>query len=175
VDRLASFVAFTWPGGPIGRATNVQVWLGPAFAHTDVMSKHSTFAQKLRFGALSLLVCTAGAATAVTSAQARNGADDGTTTTQPGAAHAPLISDIEVDYVGGQLRLRTEVASRGAKVTSVRIRYRGVSYKATRILGKRYGRTVAPRGGDRNDSVISLTVTACAGTRCSTKTGSDAA
>jgi hypothetical protein len=133
-------------------------------------------AQKLRIGALSLLVCTAGAATAVTTASGKNGADDGTTTTSTtgGTPRAPLISDIEVDALaGGKLRLRTEVAARGARVTSVRIRYRGVSYRATRTVGKRYARTVDARGGDRNDSVITMTVTACAGTRCATKTGSD--
>lgn len=146
------------------------------------MTNHSTFARRLRIGAVSLLLCTAGAATAVTAAQGKNGADDGTTTTGTtsttattgGTPRAPLISDIEVDgFSAGKLRLRTEVAARGAKVTSVRIRYRGVNYKASRIAGKRYGRTVDARGGDRNDSVITLTVTACAGTKCATKTGSD--
>src|SRR4051794_17074197 len=138
------------------------------------MPTHSTIANKLRIGALCLLIGGAGAATAVGTASAKNGADDTNTTTTSGTPRAPLISDIEVDGLsGGRLRLRTEVAARGAKVTSVRIRYRGVSYKASRTAGKRYARTVDARGGDRNDSVIRLTVTACAGSRCATKTGSD--
>jgi hypothetical protein len=139
------------------------------------MTSHSSVAQNLRIGALSLVVCAAGAAAAVGTASAKNGADDtNTTTTTSGTPRAPLITGIEVDgLAGGKLRLRTEVAARGAKVTSVRIRYRGVSYKASRTVGKRYSRTVDARGGDRKDSVISLTVTACAGSRCTTKTGSD--
>ncbi len=145
------------------------------------MSNHSTFAQKLRIGALSLLLCSAGAATAVTTAQGKNGADDGTTTTgtttngtTSGTPRAPLIFDIEVSSLaGGKLRLRTEVAPRGAKVTSVRIRYRSVSYKATRTTGTTWARTVTARGGDRNDTVVTLRVSACAGTRCTTKIGSD--
>jgi hypothetical protein len=138
---------------------------------------HSTFGQKLRIGALSLLVCTAGAATAVTTAQGKNGADDGTTTgttTTSGTPRAPLISEIEVDSLGGgKLRLRAEVAPRGASVRSVRIRYRGVSYKATKTVAKKWGRTVSARGGDRNDSVITLKVTACSAAGCVSKTGSD--
>lgn len=142
------------------------------------MSDHSTIAQRLRTGALMLLVCSAGAATAVTTAQGKNGADDATTTTgttsTTGAPRAPLISDIEVDSAGaGKLRLRTEVAARGARVTSVRIRYRGVNYKARRTTGKNWSRTVDARGGDGNDTVITLRVTACAGSRCATKTGRD--
>jgi hypothetical protein len=139
---------------------------------------HSTFGHQLRIGAVSLLVCAAGAAAAVTTAQGANGADDGTTTgttsTTGGTSGFPSISDIEVSSLGaGKLRLRTEVASRGAKVTSVRIRYRGVNYAATKTVGKKWGRTVAARNGDRKDSVITLKVTACAGSKCSTKTGSD--
>jgi hypothetical protein len=162
-------------GGRNGETTNVRWKLRPAVAHNPSMATPTTFAQKLRIGALSLLVCTAGAATAVTTASGKNGADDGTTTsTTGGVPRAPLISDIEVDAVaGGKLRLRTEVAARGARVTSVRIRYRGLSYKAARTIGKRYARTVDARGGDGNNSVITMTVTACAGTRCATKTGSD--
>jgi hypothetical protein len=138
---------------------------------------HSTFGHKLRIGAVSLLVCAAGAVTAVTTAQGANGADDGTTTgttSTTGTSGVPFISDIEVSSLGaGKLRLRTEVASRGAKVTSVRIRYRGVNYAATKTVGKKWGRTVAARNGDRKDSVITLKVTACAGSKCSTKSGSD--
>ena len=140
----------------------------------------SSTGHKLRIGAVALLVCTAGATTAVTAASGKQGRDHpedstmttGTTTT--GTPRAPLISDIEVDGLGGgRLRLRTEVAARGAKVTSVQIRYRGVSYRAARTVGKHYARTVSARGGDGNDSVITLKVTACAGSRCATKTGSD--
>jgi hypothetical protein len=88
---------------------------------------------------------------------------------------APRITGIEVaSTAGGKLRLRTEVAARGAKVTSVRIRYRAVSYKA-RKQGGRWVRTVTARGGDRKDSVIRLRVTACAGSRCSVKNGRDTA
>jgi hypothetical protein len=141
------------------------------------MTTHTTVVRNLRIGAVSLLLATAGAATAVTAAQGKNGADDGTTTgttSTTGTPRAPLISDIEVDGLGGgKLRLRTEVAARGAKVTSVQIRYRGVNYKAARTVGKRYARTVDARGGDRKDSLITLKVTACAGAKCATKTGSD--
>ncbi len=133
--------------------------------------------RRLRVGSIALLACAAGATTAVTTASARNGADDSTTTTgttTTGTPRAPFISDIEVDALsGGRLRLRTEVAARGASATSVKIRYRGVSYKAARTTGKTWARTVDARGGDRNDSVITLKVTACAGSRCATKTGSD--
>jgi hypothetical protein len=143
------------------------------------MTRHSPLIQKLRIGAVSVLLCSAGAATAVTTAQGSNGADDNTTTTgttTTGAPRAPLISGIEVDSLaGGRLRLRTEVAARGATVTSVKIRYRGIDYKAARTVGKRYARTVDARGGDGNDSVITLRVTACAGSRCATKTASDGA
>jgi hypothetical protein len=144
------------------------------------MSTNSTLGHKLRSGALCLLVCGAGAATAVTTASGKNGADDGTTTTgttgTTGPPRAPLITDIEVDGLGaGKLRLRTEVAPRGAKVTSVKIRYRSVSYNATRTVAKKWARTVDARGGDGKDSVITLKVTACAGSRCATKTGSDGA
>jgi hypothetical protein len=139
------------------------------------MPTPSPIAHKLRAAVLALLACVAGAGVAVASASAKNGADDTTTTTTTaGTPRAPLISDIEAEAIsGGRLRLRTEVAARGAKVTSVKIRYRGGSYKAMRTVGKHYARTVDARGGDRNDSVISLTVTACAGERCATKTGSD--
>lgn len=65
------------------------------------------------------------------------------------------------------------MAPRGAAVTSVRIRYRGTTYKAGRTGANRWARTVSARGGDGQDSVITLRVTACAGSRCATKTGSD--
>jgi hypothetical protein len=139
------------------------------------MHTPSPIAHKLRVALLTLLACVAAVGTAVGTAAAKNGADD-TTTNPTTTPHAPLISEIEADAIsGGRLRLRTEVAARGAKVTSVRIRYRGVSYKATRTVGKRYARTVDARGGDHANSVITLKVTACAGSRCATKTGSDTA
>ena len=148
-------------------------------------SHSSSFGNKLRIGAVTLVVCSAGAATAVTAASGKGGRDHpedsttattGTTGTTSGTPRAPRITDIEVDGLGGgRLRLRTEVAPRGASVTSVRIRYRGTTYKATRTAGTRWARTVAARGGDGNDSVITLRVTACAGSRCATKTGSDSA
>jgi hypothetical protein len=140
----------------------------------------SSIGHKLRIGAVALLVCTAGATTAVTAASGKQGRDhpeDSTTTsgtTTSGTPRAPLISDIEVDGLGGgKLRLRTEVVARGAKVTSVRIRYRGTTYKAGKTSAKTWARTVNARAGDGNDSVIALRVTACAGSRCAVKTGSD--
>jgi hypothetical protein len=138
----------------------------------------SSIGQKIRIGAVALLVCSAGATTAIAAAsgKGRDHPEDSTTGTTgaTGTPRAPLISDIEVDGLGGgKLRLRTEVAARGARVTSVRIRYRGVTYRASRTTGKRWARTVEARGGDGNDSVITLRVTACAGAKCSVKTGSD--
>jgi hypothetical protein len=102
-------------------------------------SHRSSIGNKLRIGAVTLLVCSAGAATAVTAASGKGGRDHpedsttgttGTTGTTSGTPRAPRITDIEVDGLGGgRLRLRTEVAPRGASVTSVRIRYRGTTYK----------------------------------------------
>jgi hypothetical protein len=147
------------------------------------MSTNSTLGQKLRTGALCLLACSAGAATAVTTASGKNGPDDstttgttGTTTGTTGPPRAPLVSSIEAKSLGaGKLRIGAEVAARGAKVTSVRIRYRGVSYRATRTAATKWARTVDARGGDGKDSVVTLKVTACAGSRCVTKSGSDGA
>jgi hypothetical protein len=143
-------------------------------------SHRSSIGHTLRIGAVAVLVCGAGAATAVTAASGKGGRDHpedsttGTTGTTSGTPRAPRITDIEVDGLGGgKLRLRTEVAPRGASVTSVRIRYRGTTYKASRTAGTRWARTVDARGGDRKDSVITLRVTACAGSRCAVKTGSD--
>jgi hypothetical protein len=130
-------------------------------------SHRSSLAHKLRIGAVTLLVGSAGAATAVTAASGKGGRDhpeDSTTGTTSGTPRAPRITDIEVDRLGGgRLRLRTEVAPRGASVTSVRIRYRGTTYKARRTAGTHWARTVDARGGDGRDSVITLRVTACAG------------
>jgi hypothetical protein len=98
-----------------------------------------------------------------------------TTTTPTGTPRSPRISGIEAaSMAGGKLRLRTEVTARGAKVTSVRIRYRGTKYKAYQ-RGQRWVRTVKARSGDGNDSIIRLRVTACAGAKCSVKYGSDGA
>ena len=141
----------------------------------------SPIGRKLRVGAVALLACTVGATSAVTAASGKQGRDHpedstttSTTTTTSGTPRAPLISDIEVDgLAGGKLRLRTEVAARGAKVTSVRIRYRGTTYKARKTSARTWSRTVSARAGDGNDSVITLRVTACAGSRCTVKTGSD--
>jgi hypothetical protein len=145
-------------------------------------TNRTSIGRKLRVGAVALLACTVGATTAVTAASGKQGRDhpeDSTTTgtttgTTTATPRAPLISDIEVDGLGGgKLRLRTEVAARGAKVTSVRIRYRGTTYKARKTSAKTWARTVNARAGDGNDSVITLRVTACAGSRCAVKTGSD--
>jgi hypothetical protein len=145
------------------------------------MLDRSSIGQKLRVGAVALLACSVGATAAVTAAsgQGRDHPEDSTTTgtttgTTSGTPRAPRITDIEVDGLGGgKLRLRAEVAPRGAAVTSVRIRYRGKTYKASRTGANRWARTASARGGDGTDSVITLRVTACAGSRCATKTGSD--
>ena len=146
------------------------------------MSSPSSMRRKLRIGAVALLACSVGATAAVTAAsgQGRDHPEDSTTDTTTGTTtgtpRAPRITDIEVDGLGGgKLRLRTEVAPRGAAVTSVRIRYRGRTYKASRTRGSRWARTVPARGGDGKDSVITMRVTACAGSRCASKTGSDEA
>jgi hypothetical protein len=144
--------------------------------------------RKLRAGALAAVLCAAGATTAV-AATSGGGSDDPagttstgttettettTTTTTTATPHAPRITEIEAASVtGGRLRLRATVTARGASVTAVRIRYRGTSYKARRIQGRRWGRTVSARGGDRNDSVIRLRVTACAHSRCIVRTATD--
>jgi hypothetical protein len=167
------------------------------FAHR---SELTATRRKLRAGALAAVLCAAGATTAV--AATGGGSDDpagtsstgttettettettttttsttGTTTTTTTTAtpHAPRITEIDAASVtGGRLRLRATVTPRGASVTAVRIRYRGTSYKARRIQGRRWGRTVSARGGDRNDSVIRLRVTACAHSRCIVRTATD--
>ena len=98
-----------------------------------------------------------------------------TTTTGSGVARAPRIVEIEADAVSGdRLRLRAEVARRGARVTKVRFTYRGVKYNAIRN-GSDWSRVVGARGGDSRGDEITFRVTACAGSRCTTRTGSDEA
>jgi hypothetical protein len=99
-----------------------------------------------------------------------------TSTTTTATPRAPRIAEIEAgSLAGGRLRLRAEVTPRGAAVTAVRIRYRGTSYTARRIAGRRWGRTVTARGGDGNDSLVRLRVTACAHSRCTVRTATDEA
>lgn len=126
---------------------------------------------------------TGGATAALASGGGRdNPEDDGTTTaattTTPSPAAtpaAPRIIDLEVDHApGDRIRLRAEVKARGERVTSVRFVYRGTTYKATRSRGTVWTRTVTARGDDaREDAVVTFRVRACAGSRCSTRTGSD--
>jgi hypothetical protein len=101
----------------------------------------------------------------------------GTTTTPgPTAPRSPRIAEIEVDSVsGGRLRLRAEVVRRGARITSVRFTYRGRSYKARRVRSEEWSRLVTARGGDSRGDVVTFRVRACAGSRCTTRTGSDEA
>jgi hypothetical protein len=138
----------------------------------------SPMGRRMRIGAVALLACAAGATTAVAAAsgKGRDHPEDRTTTTgtTTGTPRAPRIGEIEVDGLGGgRLRLRTEVVARGARVTSVRIRYRGTTYNARRTAGNHWSRTVDARRGDGRDSVVTLRVTACAGSRCAVRTGSD--
>ena len=100
------------------------------------------------------------------------------TTTTPGATapRAPRIAEAEVDSVsGGRLRLRAEVVRRGARITLVRFTYRDRRYTARRASGQTWSRVVAARGGDGAGDVIRFRVTACARSRCSTRTASDEA
>jgi hypothetical protein len=100
------------------------------------------------------------------------------TTTTPGstAPRSPRVAEIEVDsVVGGRLRLRAEVVRRGSRITSVRFTYRGRRYDARRRSGEDWSRVVTARGGDSRGDVVSFRVTACAGSRCTSRTGSDEA
>jgi hypothetical protein len=100
------------------------------------------------------------------------------TTTTPGTTtpRAPRIAEAEVDSVsGGRLRLRAEVVRRGARITLVRFTYRDRRYTARRASGETWSRVVAARGGDSASDVIRFRVTACAGSRCSTRSASDEA
>jgi hypothetical protein len=107
---------------------------------------------------------------------------DGTTTdrttTAPysGPPRAPAIRDAEADWrSGGKIRLRAELAPRGAAVTSVRFRYRAKGFKARKVGPKEWAKTVAARGGDSRGSVISFRVRACAAQRCISRVRSDEA
>jgi hypothetical protein len=105
--------------------------------------------------------------------------DTGTTdtTTTPGSTvrRSPRIAEIEADAVrGNRLRLRAEIVRRGARVTKVRFTYRGRKYSGRRS-GEDWSRVVRARGGDRRGDVVTIRVTACAGSRCSTRTGRDEA
>ncbi|HEX2104262.1 MAG TPA: hypothetical protein VHF51_11460 [Solirubrobacteraceae bacterium] len=99
-----------------------------------------------------------------------------TTTPRTTAPRSPRIAEIEVDSVsGGRLRLRAEIVRRGARITAVRFTYRGRRYVARRRAGELWSRVVTARGGDSSGDVVTFRVTACAGSRCSTRTGSDEA
>lgn len=101
---------------------------------------------------------------------------DRTTTTAPtgGPPRAPRIAEIEVDALrGDRLRLRAEIAARGARVTRVRFTYRKRTFAARHVRGKHWARTVRARGGDGDDVVVTVRVRACAGKRCATRTGRD--
>jgi hypothetical protein len=158
--------------------------------------------RRLRTAITLIAVCLAGVATAAAVASGgttAQGGDDSTgttggststattgettttgttnTTTTPGStvARAPRIVEIEVDAVtGDRLRLRAEVTRRGARVTKVRFTYRGVKYSAVRS-GSNWSRVVGARGGDSRGDEVTFRVTACAGSRCTTRTGSDEA
>ena len=158
--------------------------------------------RRLRTAITLIAVCLAGVATAAAVASGgttAQGGDDSTgttgettgttgestgttgettnTTTTPGSgsARAPRIVEIEADAVSGdRLRLRAEVTRRGARVTKVRFTYRGVKYSAVRD-GSAWSRVVGARGGDARGDEVTFRVTACAGSRCTTRTGSDEA
>jgi hypothetical protein len=160
--------------------------------------------QRLRTVLTLVLACLAGGATAVAVASdGGRGRDDddstgttgettgtttgettttgttttGTTTTPgTGTPRAPRIDELEADAVaGGRLRLRAEVTRRGARVTSVRFTYRGTRYRAVRRSGGNWSRVVTARGGDARGDVVRFRATACAGSRCTSRTGSDEA
>jgi hypothetical protein len=101
----------------------------------------------------------------------------GTTTTPgPNAPRSPRIAEIEVDSVsGGRLRLRAEVVRRGARITAVRFTYRERRYVARRVRSEEWSRLVTARGGDSLGDVVTFRVTACAGSRCTTRVGRDEA
>jgi hypothetical protein len=101
---------------------------------------------------------------------------DRTGTTPGGAPRAPRIDDIEADWrAGGKIRLRTELVARGARITSVRFRYRGKGFKARKVGDHEWAKRVNARGGDSRGDTISFRVRACAGERCNVRTGSDEA
>ena len=135
-----------------------------------------------------IFVCLAGGATAVAMASGgatSQGTDDSTgttgettntTTTPSGVRRAPRIVEIEADSVsGGRIRLRAEVTRRGSRITKVRFTYRGVKYTAFRGSSENWSRVVAARGGDSRGDEITFRVTACSGSRCISRVGSDEA
>jgi hypothetical protein len=100
----------------------------------------------------------------------------GTTTPGPTLARAPRVAEIEADALAGRrFRLRAEVISRGARVTRVRFTYRGRTVIARRSSRRNWTAVVAARAGDRRGDVIRVRVRACAGSRCTTRTGTDEA
>jgi hypothetical protein len=99
-----------------------------------------------------------------------------TTTTPSGVRRAPRIIEIEVDSVSnGRLRLRAEVVRRSSRITKVRFTYRGVKYTAIRRSSGNWTRVVTARGGDSRGDTITFRVTACSGSRCVSRVGSDEA
>ncbi|HEX2160854.1 MAG TPA: hypothetical protein VHF88_03445 [Thermoleophilaceae bacterium] len=100
------------------------------------------------------------------------------TTTAPyvGPPRAPRILELEADWrANGKIRLRTELARRGAAIGSVRFRYRGKGFKAKKVGRHEWAKSVRPRGGDSRGDVITFRVRACAAKRCNVRTGSDEA
>jgi hypothetical protein len=139
----------------------------------------------LRAAAVLTAVCLAGGGTAVAVASSddRNKPEDSTTgtttdrttTTPRSATGTPRIGEIEADWAGnGRLRLRTEIVTGAAGVTSVRFTYRGRTVRGRRS-GNEWSRVVTARGGDRRGSVVTVRVRACAGSRCVSRTGRDEA
>lgn len=147
-----------------------------------------------------LVVCLAGGATAVAVASGgRDHPEDSTTgttgtttgsttgttatgtttgsTAPEGSAGSLRIVEIEAEAVsGGRFRLRAEIASGGARLTSVRFSYRGLTVKARRSRGTaKWSRVVRARSGDRAGDVLSIRVRACTSQRCVTRTGRDEA
>ncbi len=159
-----------------------------------------TLLRRLRTVAILIAVCLAGGVTAVavasggsvnqgttdddstgttgttTTDDSTTGGTTNTTTTPSGVRRAPRITEIEVDSVSGnRLRLRAEISRRGSSITKVRFTYRGVKYTANRVRSGHWSRVVAARGGDGRGDEITFRVTACSGSRCASRTGTDEA
>jgi hypothetical protein len=88
---------------------------------------------------------------------------------------APAITETEVDWVKGRIRLKAQVVPRGAAVEKVTFRYRRRAFEARKGRRWMYTRLVEPRGGDGRGDTIRFKVRACTATACSTRTGSDEA
>jgi hypothetical protein len=130
--------------------------------------------RKLTTAVTAFALASAGTGTALASGGGRDHAEDNAPAPAAGAARAPRIVEIEAKAVaGGKLRLNAEVQRRGAKVTSVRVRYRGRSAPMKHLRGATWQRTVRARGGDGRDDVVRLTVKACAGSKCAVRTVRD--